>query len=79
MPWVFALLLIGFGDFYTIAIALTVWLLYISNYMGKTFDEYIGSGYIVGGDAEKEVETSDDTSCAIDDDSKSKDKDETAV
>ena len=62
-----------------VAIALTVWLLYISNYMGKTFDEYIGSGYIVGGDAEKEVETSDDTSCAIDDDSKSKDKDETAV
>jgi AAA family ATP:ADP antiporter len=58
-----------------VAIGLTVWLLYISNYMGKAFDEYIDSGFIVGADKEEEQTTAaeDDTSCGIEtDEAKSK-------
>jgi len=57
-----------------VAIALTVCLLYISNYMGKAFNECIGSGYIVGGDDDKK-EGANDMSCGVEKEAKGKDKD----
>jgi len=58
-----------------VAIALTVCLLYISNYMGKAFNECIGSGYIVGGDDDKKEGANDNTSCGVEKEAKGKDKD----
>merc|ERR1719231_2205161 len=66
-----------------VAIALTVWLLYISNYMGKAFDEFCASGHVVGEEKEAaDAPADDDTSCGLaeDDEAKAKDnKNETAV
>ena len=36
-----------------IAIGLTVWLLYISRYMGKAFEEYTTTNFVVGADKEE--------------------------
>merc|ERR1711988_626306 len=43
-----------------VAIALTLWLLYISHYMGKAFFENIASGYIVGSDNDEKKEGASD-------------------
>jgi len=73
-----------------IAIGLTVWLLYISRYMGKAFEEYTTTNFVVGADKEEreaaaeelaEAQAADDTSCGVDDPDapESKKKQEVAV
>jgi len=63
-----------------VGMAVASFLIWNATFMGKKFDEYVSTGYIVGGDDENELVEADDvqmamvqnenidTSCAIDDD-----------
>ena len=71
-----------------VGMAVASFLIWNANFMGKKFDEYVATGYIVGGDDDNELVESDDvqmamvqnenrdTSCAIDDDEEAGDDDE---
>uniref|UniRef100_A0A7S2SQY8 ADP,ATP carrier protein n=1 Tax=Rhizochromulina marina TaxID=1034831 RepID=A0A7S2SQY8_9STRA len=53
------------------SMGLSVFLLYVSRWMGITFDEYVNTGYVVGGDFDelpvlaKDQARQEDTSCGI--------------
>ena len=71
-----------------VGMAVASFLIWNARFMGNKFDEYVSTGYIVGGDDDEELAENDgvqmamvqnenvDTSCAIDDDGSDDDNDE---